>query len=218
MSKNKENKEYSWKRLTVEQLGKIKDISKENISEEEKDLKVGAVVNNMDYEDFINLPLEETRRLMGNADFLYEKPEADKARKNYIINGKKYNLLKNATEMTTAQYIDFEAVSKMGFDSCMPEMLSIFLVPDGHQYNDGYDKDEVLEDIKKMSVTEALGVADFFTKKYAKLIMRTLNFSEALITAQRIMAKKEQKEMMKAMELETKLIIAELRSIYGCLL
>lgn len=217
--KNKEKRKYSWDGLTVGQLMRIREISKESISDEEKDFKVGALVNGIDYNEFITLPLSKTEGLMRNVSFLYTEPKAVKARRVYEVNGRKYRLHRDTVELTVAQYIDFQAISDEGFERMMPEMLAIFLIPVGHQYNDGgYDSDEVLNDMRDLSVTEALGIADFFTRKYARLTLRTLTFSEAAVKAQRIMAKKEEKEMMRAIELETKLMADELRSLYGSLL
>lgn len=207
-----------WNDIKVKDILRIREICSQSIDEDEKDLRVGAYLNGYEYDDFINLPMSKTEELMKVVSFLYDKPEKVKARRVYEINGRRYRLFKNTEDMTTAQFIDFQAISKEGFEKMPAEMLSIFLVPEGHTYNDGYDKEEVINDMRDMKVTEALGVADFFTKRFKRLMMRSLTFSEAMVTAQRIMARKEDKERMRAIELEVKLIGDELRSMYGYLL
>ena len=72
--------------------------------------------------------------------------------------------------MTVAQYLDFQQLVPEGFGNRPAEMLSVFLVPDGHNYNDGYDKETVLDDMYEMSVPEGLGIADFFSKRCQRLI------------------------------------------------
>lgn len=209
----------SWEEMKVKHLLKIRDISKLQMkSEEEKNLMVGAVLAEMDYNDFIQLPLSKTQEYMDNTDFLMTKPKVKKVKKQYEINGKKYDLLKKANEMTVAQFIDFQMIQGDGFENHIPEMLAIFLVPEGHNYNDGYNNAEVVDEMMEIGCVEALSIADFFTKKYLKLMQHFLRYLPVMTKVMKIMAKKKDKEMMKAIELEMNLVVEELQGLYGSLL
>ena len=206
----------SWEEMKVKHLLKIRDISKLQMkSEEEKNLMVGAVLAEIPYEEFIQLPLSKTEEYMSNTEFLFEKPKVKKVKKQYEINGKKYDLLKKANEMTVAQFIDFQMIQGDGFENHIPEMLAIFLVPEGHNYNDGYNNAEVVDEMMEIGCVEALSIADFFTKKYLKLMQHFLRYLPVMTKVMKIMAKKKDKEMMKAIELEMNLVVEELQALYG---
>ena len=78
--------------------------------------------------------------------------------------------------------------------------MYILLIPKGHNYNDGYDRETAMEDIGSLSVTEALGLADFFLKKYRRLLRRTLLYSKANLWLAMRKATAEEKETMKVMD------------------
>lgn len=208
----------SWDKMPV---GLLKDIhritSDENLSEDDKSLQAAAILAHISYDTLLNLPLDEAQELVARTAFLYEKPEK-KIRKTYTLNGRTYIPLMSMEDMTTAQFIDFNSLIN-DLDERLPEILSIFLVPKGHKYNDGYDKNTVVKDIaERLMVTEALGMASFFINGYKKYVMRTLLYSEAALEVAMWKAPKElrpqAKEVMKAL----RRLREEIRSSYGCLL
>ena len=144
----------SWDKMPV---GLLKDVhritSDENLSEDDKSLQAAAILARMPYDTLLNLPLDEAQELVARTAFLYEKPEKKKIRKNYNLNGRVYVPLMSMEDMTTAQFIDFNSLINE-LDERLPEILSIFLVPKGHKYNDGYDKNTVVKDISLLSVDE----------------------------------------------------------------
>lgn len=208
----------SWSELKVRDYQKIVNISELNCGDDEKNLRVAAILAEMEYEDFIQLPLADIPQYMDNCEFLKEKPIYRKPRKHYKINDKDFVLLKDSVEMTVAQYIDFQTISVEGFERHIAEMLAIFLVPEGHTYNDGYNNDDVIEDVLDLNMEEAYNIASFFTKKCIRLYKRSLMYSLAAITTKKIMARKKEKEMWKAIELEMKLMVEELNSTFGLVL
>lgn len=204
----------SWKEMKVKHLIQIRDIDKTRNSEDEKNLMVGALLAGMKYDDFIQLPLSKTRTYMEKAQFIRTtKPEKVKARKHYKINGKKYRLDTKIEDLTVAQYIDFQALDPDSFDERIAELLAVFLIPEGHKYNDGYDIQETVEDIWEMSVGEALGVADFFIQRYIKSMKHLLMYLRGKMIWTRMRAKKEDKERMRALELEINLMTEEMEAL-----
>lgn len=159
----------SWKDITVGDMLRIKEIGTLQLAtEEEKNLKVAALLAEIDYDQIMkHTPLSQVRRYMDNASFLVNtKPQPIKARKKYEINGRTYNMLKNEMDLTVAQYIDFNAIQQEGFDRMPGELLAVMMVPEGHKYNDGYDRDQVIEDMYDLPIEEALGICNFFTRRF----------------------------------------------------
>lgn len=208
----------SWDDMPLECLLKIKTIAQLQLAtEEEKNLRVAALLAGVDYDSILGIPLENVRELMDNTEFLLEKPVAKKAKRKYELNGRTYTLFKDPVEMTVAQYIDFQALNKEGFDKMPAELLSIFLIPKGHSYNDGYDKDQAVSDMLSMSVTEALGVVNFFTMRCCKSIKWVEIALKVRMRIRRLLAPKEQKEMWKATEIQLKTIMEASREMFGLL-
>lgn len=209
----------SWNEITIKDLMKIRDIdSLQMATPEEKNLKVASLIAEIPYEMMIQIPLADVREYMDGTEFLLHAPESVKARRSYTINGRKYNLFKNVEEMTVAQYLDFQQLLPEGFGNRPAEMLSVFLIPEGHNYNDGYDKETVVDDMYCMSVPEGLGIADFFSKRCQRLIRLMLTSLKIKMWWMTLTARKKEKELMKALELETKLVVDRLECIYGSLL
>ena len=75
--------------------------------------------------------------------------------------------------MTTAQFVDYQNYSKenpVDISKC----LSVFIIPKGHTYNDGYDLKQVQEDIKDLDMVTINTLAFFFKKLYILLLETTL--------------------------------------------
>ncbi|MBQ2396802.1 MAG: hypothetical protein II304_07220 [Bacteroidales bacterium] len=97
--------------------------------------------------DSINMPLMEVKKYdLGFINTKIEEVEWI----NY--DNKKYYPAMDLTKITAAQFVDFQNYSKakpMKFE----DLLSVFIVPKGREYNDGYDMAEVKEDILDMPIT-----------------------------------------------------------------
>lgn len=209
----------SWNEMTVADYIRLREISKlQMATEDEKNLMVAALIAEKPYQEILQLPLDKARELMDKTEFLLQQPVPGKTKRKYELNGRTYRLFKDPSEMTVAQYIDFAAIEKEGFDKMPAEMLAIFLVPDGHQYNDGYDKEQQIEDMLDMPITEALGVCSFFTKRLSKSINLIMTALRLRMKWMRITAKKEDREMMKALEIQMRLYLNEIEHIYGLIL
>lgn len=206
----------SWYDLPIGKFKEIHSVIESNIDEDDKILRVAAICADITYEEILNLPMTETEELIKGVAFMYTPLKERKVKKEYIINGKKYIPLLNYEDMTTAQYIDFQAISQV-CQHMLGEFLAIFLVPEGYKYNDGYKSSDVAKDIYDyMSCEEALALANFFIKKYSKSIKRTLLYLEAEMVAMRVMTRnKEEKEIARQAEKEIHKVRKALTSMFG---
>lgn len=208
----------NWDNLTLRKFVEIRMVTNHPFyTEDDRVLRIAAIVNEIAYEDLLNLPIARATEYVGTASFLYDKPVPKKHRNSYTLNGRKYSLLKSPSEMTTAQYIDYQTVIVEEFESHLIDLMSIILVPEGHNYNDGYDLEQVRSDIETLSVTEALGISDFFLKQYRRLLKRILLYSRAEMTIARMKAPKEMKAEMRQLEKEWDRRAEELLSMCGSL-
>lgn len=205
----------SWSEMPIGMMERIRDISKLHCSDDEKTFKTAALLAGIPYDEFMNLPIDEARDIVADTSFIHIVPEKRRVKRVYHIGTRDYKLFKDFTEMTTAQYIDFQAI--VGHeDDMMAELMAIVLIPKGCKYNDGYDNAEIVEELRdNLSVEEALSIADFFIKRFDRSIRRVLTMSDAMMKAARLTASKEKKEMLMVMEKQVKLLNEELRSECG---
>lgn len=192
----------SWEKVDLSTHKKLYDISINPYdTEEDKELKTAALLNGITYEEILEQSIDKTMEMMATTAFLYTKPKPQKAKREYVLNGRTYCLLKDSGEMTTAQYIDYQSIIVEKFEEHIIDLMTIILVPKGHIYNDGYDNEQAMNDISTLSVTEALGIADFFITKYRRLLRRTLLYSKAaMLIAVRQAPKENREEIRKEAE------------------
>ena len=160
----------TWKDITLRQFNKIQDLLQE--IDEYTTLNIIDVIYNV---DSANLPAMEVMSKYANSlDFLTTTiPTNEKLKETYTINNREYNSNINLTQMTTAQFVDYQNYSKenpVDISKC----LSVFVIPKGHTYNDGYDLKQVQDDIKDLDMVTINTLAFFFKKLYVLLLEITL--------------------------------------------
>ena len=163
-------------------------------SREEVDKQVATLhlLTGMPERDILNLPIYEYSELARKADFLGVAPVryARTARK-YTLGGFTLIPTSDLRKITAAQYIDFQTFAPGG-DKNLVEILSVFLVPEGKDYNDGYDVLEVQDAIRaELSVEQAVALCAFFLSKYAALIKGTTTSLFRLMKREKDKVKRE---------------------------
>lgn len=207
-----------WKDLDLKTYRKVYEITSNAFtSEEDKRLQVAALLGGITYDQLLEQPLTATTEMIEKTLFLYEKPKPIKIKREYILNGRPYVPFKDFSEMTTAAYIDYQSIIVENFEEHLLDLMSIILVPKGHIYLDGYDREQQLEDLGTLSVAEALGIADFFITKYRRSLRKTLLYSKAAMYQAIMKAPKETKKELKAKQKEFNKKLDELLSMCGYL-
>lgn len=161
----------SWKELPI---GKYREIS-ELDADEDWQWKVLAILNDTTLEDIITRPINETMALSRDLNkWIYDAPIIHPVQKTYNLDGRKFNFKGFPNDICTAQYIDFYNADKE-IPKNIADVMAIFMVPEGHKYNDGYDFDEVKEWLlNHFSTEDALSVCDFFLVLFQRLQARLL--------------------------------------------
>lgn len=205
----------SWKEMPIAVFQKVWDIEQLHITEDEKIIKIAALLAGIPEGEFLAMPMDEARGYIAKTHFMYEKPKVRRVSRRYRIGSRNYHLMRNVEELTTAQYINYQGLVGRPINEIIADLMGIVLVPEGKVFGD-YLMDEVVEEIREnLNIEDALSIADFFTKSFERLMRRTLLFSDGMLAAAMITSRKEQREMLKAMRLELKLVTDALRSEFG---
>lgn len=160
-----------WSDVTIQEYFDIVEISQdEGIDELSRDVEVIAILCGVAPEDIWNLPVTEVGELRRQINWLasFDFDKKEKHFKTINIAGEECTALYNTTNMTYAQFVDFQTAWKNGVDSAdnMALVLSSLITPKGKKYNDGYDLDELREAIKNnMPITTAQSICFFFLKQ-----------------------------------------------------
>lgn len=158
----------------------------------DRQVAVIALLTHLSEREVLNAPLEEFTEWSARAEYLRsERPEPGRIADAYRIGDLELIPVTDLRKITTAQYIDFQTFAAGGDDSIV-ELLSVFLVPKGKTYCDGYDPADVQAAIRNhLSVAETVSLCAFFLTKYAALIRTFRSFLTRL-------AKKETNRRRKA--------------------
>lgn len=160
----------TWKDITLRQFNKIQDLLQE--VDDYTTLNLIDIIYDI---DSANLPAMEVMNKFANSlDFLTTPIPTDaKLKETYTINNREYDSNINLTQMTTAQFVDYQNYSKLN-PVDISKCLSVFFIPKGHTYNDGYDLQQVQDDIKDLDMATINTLAFFFKKLYVLLLEITL--------------------------------------------
>lgn len=158
---NIELKYKSWAQLPIGKYEEIKDIIRGEV--ENSDIEVLSVLCDCDVDDILNAPVSKVRELLGQAKFLTTKLNVKDRLKNktIVIDGVKYVVHTDFRDITTAQYVDFQTFYK-DYEKNYCNVLATFIIPEGHQYNDGYDALEAAEIFREKMPVEVAENACFF--------------------------------------------------------
>lgn len=178
-----------------------------NSTEDDMEIKTElvALLNNMEVDDVLELPLTTFNHLLQGIGFLFEMPKTRQVLTKYKLGGMELETMTDIHNMTAGQFIDYQTFIK-DTEKYTVELLSIFLIPKGKKYNDGYDIIEVQNIIRdNLSIVDAISLSAFFLEWYKSLSMATLN---CLKKKMKKMLKKERNQEAKA-KMEEALILLE---------
>ena len=150
-----------WKDITLKQYYTIKELL-----EQPDDYTTYNIIDLLYSVDSVNLPLTELKKYNNALEFLNKEVPVVNIKDKYNINGVVYNSNFNLTQVTAAQFIDYQ--NYIGTEH-FEDYLSVFFIPEGHQYNDGYDIEQVKKDLLELDFPTVKSVAFFFTIFLAKL-------------------------------------------------
>lgn len=201
--KNQITIKNKWEEVTYDEFDQIVQTASSKVDDNFKLLNIISILSGRPIDEIIKLPLETIRRLSKVINFVNTEQPKIKHKNSYKINNTKYNLAADLTQITTAQYMDYTNFMKEE-QIDYRKVMAVFLIPDKHQYNDGYDFDKVVSDMGQLNVLDFGAIAFFLSRQFAVYI---------LITADCL--KKNLKGIVKKKDIEK--IQTQLVSISSCL-
>ena len=168
----------NYEALDLGRYMKIDRILHTPAEEIDKQVQIVAILADMSEDEVLHLPLADYSAMAVQAAFLGAQCEpAEMDGKPVAAGGMLLVPTKDFTKITTAQYVDFQTFVK-DFPSTLPELLSCFLVPEGKEYNTGYDVAEVKEAVRCITLPQAIGLTAFFFKRFNASIVDSLTYLE----------------------------------------
>ena len=188
-----------WNDITISQYKAIvKIVEDEYYSPVEKDAMVLALLCGVDEKQIWNLDVNEFNSLRGKMGFL-SNFEFDKRwhLKRIKIDGEEYDVQADINKFSVAQYMDYQSLWK-NKDSHMGSMLTVFLVPRGKKYNDGYDIQHLAEVFEEnVSIVTYNCICFFFLRNLVTSTSASQLYSTYLMRKMMKTASPVEKEKMK---------------------
>lgn len=160
----------NWEEITWGEYEQIEQIINTDIPSDYKSVHLVSVLTGRTVNDIELLPISTFTALVKHLDFLDTEPETHFHKFEYNINGREYDFKGKYNDITTAQYIDYRAYMQEE-DRDIVKLMSVFLIPKGHDYNDGYDMEQVQRDINDMCWLDLRACAFFFRTQLAASIL-----------------------------------------------
>ena len=176
-----------------------------SLSDLDKNVEILAIYADTTVDSILKLRPEEVgvhMAEMSEAISSY-KPSNSKRPKKIKINDQVYTINYNVGKLNMAQYIDFQQIIvKKNYLENLPALLSIFIIPKGHKYNDDYDILELRNILENnMTLDEALSIVFFSKMKSTGLIKTKLLYYKAMLKIMRWTTRdKQTKEMLRMAE------------------
>lgn len=192
-----------WTNITLKDWYEIK-----NIMSLEDEYTVYNLIDYLYDIDSTNIPISELKKY--DISFLKEEPNIT-PKDEYEINGDIYYANLNLTEVTAAQFIDYQNYIKEK-ELRFEKLLSVFIFPKGHKYNDGYDMKKVQKDLLELPFAVANKIGFFFKTQFKTFVHLTLYYLEKEI--QKTTTNKETKKKLRKNFQNLQSLLSELSHIF----
>lgn len=164
-----------------------------------------SVLCDTDENSIYSLSIGEITELKEQIEWLTIAPDFDKTKEFKTIelpDFGKCNIDTKLKHFTISQYIDFQAFYKLA-DEHPEYLLSVFVLPDKHNYNDGYDQDELINSLaNNIDIITARELTFFILKRLVNSIVSTLTFLEAQMKAKKVLTWNKEKKKIIAEKIE----------------
>ena len=216
MKKNKEKNPFDWENISIDKYYEIKDILDDETDDDiTKNVKMVAVITDKDEDEVWNMDMAEAGEYISRLQFLNKFELPDNPNMKFNLPGYQLKVMKDVSKISVAQYVDFQNFVKLPLREGMEKILSIFLIPEGCKYNDGYDIIDLQKEIREnLSFRVAEGLLSFFMEKYGTLLIHSLVYCRKQVK------KTKNPEMMEKLEKTEKEIQQKLDSLIcliGCI-
>lgn len=188
----------TWLDIKLRQYIDIDAVVKDSeLSDEERLVALCQAVYGV---NILQQPFTEYARYTQGLAFLNEKMPDMTLSDTYVINGTRYVFNKSVKNFTVGQFMDYQSYAKgeKSLDT-YASILTIFLIPEGCKYNDGYDIAKARKDMLDLPAPVALSMAAFFLTCWKNFVRVFLLFSMWKVLTTRKIPKAQKKEILAQM-------------------
>ena len=196
-----------WSDIKYRTLLDIREAS--NIEDENE--RVYAIMEAVFGEDVLDLPLKDFNEKCKELQFLQKEIPNDLHVKDIKVNEREYYFDGLLGKITTAQYIDFQNYQKNEDEH---KAFSVFIIPKGHKYNDGYDMEQVFNDILDIPVPVLFSASFFFSRQF-ELFIRIFRRYSIKQMKKLGLPKEAMENMKKVVNLSTTMMLTPLESFHS---
>jgi hypothetical protein len=143
----------NWKDVTTEKYLQIENIYNTENDIIDKTVAIISILFDIEYNN--NMSLQDYYNYLNQITFLKEAIPTVDIKKRYGS----YILDKNISNISLTQFIDFKTYA---LQNDIIGCISVFLIPDGCKYMEGYNIEEIKDFIGKMSIIQTLSIYQFF--------------------------------------------------------
>ena len=189
------------------------------LSDLDKNIEILAIYSDTTVDDILKLRPDEAGAYLSEMSERISsyKPSNAKHPKNIKINDNVYTVNYNIGKLNMAQYIDFQqTIVNKNYLENLPALLSIFIIPKGHKYNDDYDILELRNILENnMTLDEALSIVFFLKTKSISLIKLKLLYYKLMLKIMRWTTRdKQTKEMLRTAQNQLSMLESNLTGTY----
>lgn len=175
--KKKEKDVFDWDSISIEKYYDIMEILEDKDDDITKNVRIVALILNKDDQDIWNMGMEEAGDYISRLQFLGKFDLPKNPNMNIKLPGYDIKVMKDVTKINVAQYVDFQNFVKIPLKDSMEKILSVFLIPDGCRYNEGYDIIDLQKVIREnLSFRVAESLLAFFLKRYGESLISSLAY------------------------------------------
>ena len=178
---------------------------------EDENERVYAIMEAVFGEDVLDLPLKDFNEKCKELQFLQKEIPNDLHVKDIKVNGREYYFDGLLGKITTAQYIDFQNYQKNNDEQ---KSFSVFIIPKGHKYNDGYDMEQVFNDILDIPVPVLFSASFFFSRQF-ELFIRIFRRYSIKQMKKLGLPKEAMENLEKVVNLSTTMMLTPLESYHS---
>lgn len=191
----------------------------ENLSDLDKNIEILAIYSDTTVDEILKLRPDAVGAHMAEMSERISsyKPSNSKHPKKIKINDQVYKINYSLDKLNMAQYIDFQqTIIKKNYLENLPALLSIFIIPNGHKYNDDYDIIELRKILENnMTLDESLSIIFFLKTKSISLIKLKLLYYKLMLKIMRWTTRdKQTKEMLRMAQNQLSMLESNLTNTY----
>ena len=191
----------SWKDVTIDEYFDLCErLNNDTLTDYEKIIIKISFITGKSEDEIWNLSWSDFRSLQVESLWMEEFQLKENVKfKTIEINGEKYSIDTNLQNFTVAQYIDFQTFfpKRKTNERIIGNILACFIIPKGKKYAEGYNIQELVENINSnLDIMTANEIMFFFLKQYLISIRATANYFNWIL-------KRMKKKSKNSQEIET---------------